>query len=153
MVTKKVTEAIDSFKKKRLRLKINLPIHPDAFSILSVALSFLVFYDAIAALIIVLLLDLLGGAVARARGMASYRGQVSDWLSDRFSEFIIFGFLALINIWFLVFPVLNIVLNILVAKKARISGTKFYILPIRQFLLAVLIGLYIIPIPYLLWLL
>lgn len=147
MITKKIIKAIDSFKRYRLRLKINIPIHPDIISILSIIISFLVFYNAILTLLVVLFLDLLGGAVARARGLTSYRGQVSDWLSDRCSEFIIFGYFALSHKVFLIFPIINIVLNMLVVKNVRIGNFKFYILPIRQILVAILIGMLIVGWP------
>ncbi len=147
MLIKRIAGAIDSFKKYRMGMKLNVPVHPDVFSILSVVFSFVVFYNAIAAIFAALLADLLGGAVARGRNIASRAGEVSDWVSDRCSEFIIFGYFAMASPALLILPVINIALNIMVAKDARIGGASFYVLPIRQVMLAALVGLYAASLP------
>lgn len=136
---KVLTKIIDVVKVKRMEWKLNFPLHPDTVSALSLIFSLLIFYNVILCLSIVLFFDLIGGAIARARNMASYRGQIVDWTTDRLSEFIIFGFLAINNSVMLVFPIINAMINMLVVEDFRVRGVPFYILPLRQILLGYLI--------------
>lgn len=131
--------AIDRFTAWRLRFKLRWKVDPNVLTILSVPLSMLVIVNAIVTLVVVLILDLLGGAVARGRRMVSERGKQLDWISDRLSELIIFGWFAVISPLIMLLPAANILINVAVAR-----GAALYVLPLRQALLGVLIALCII---------
>jgi len=127
-------------KRFREEIKLDFPIDPNKISGLSVLLSLLIPFlmlrgsilETTTVLFIVLLLDLLDGAIARGRKMDSRKGQITDWTSDRISEVIIFVPLALIYQPLIFLAVLNIFLNFLVLRN------KLVVLPLRHILLIVL---------------
>ena len=131
---------IESVKRKRKRLTVNLPVTPAQISGLSVIASLYVVYDPIAAILAATLLDLLDGAVARARNMASNQGELMDWAADRMSEYVIFGYFAWrISPVIMLLPIANTLINIQILR-----GRKMYIMSIRSALL-----LYLIAVAYL----
>jgi phosphatidylglycerophosphate synthase len=132
-----MADIVDEFRKERLKLKLNLPIRPEWVSAAGLLSSFYVVVNPIAALIAALALDLLDGMVARARGLSSRRGLLSDYACDRYSEYIIFGYYGLASPAVLLLPALNTLLTFMVLKKRN----GFYVLPLRQILLLYLIAL------------
>lgn len=126
---------IESFKACRKQLAISLPLAPNQISGLSVLASLYVVYDPIAAILAATLLDLLDGAVARARKIVSGEGELMDWAADRMSEYIIFGYFAWkISPIIMLLPIANTVINIQILR-----GKKMYIMPIRSALLLYLL--------------
>jgi len=122
-------------------MKIDLPIDPNKISGLSVLLSFPVAYFilknmfllAASVLFLILILDLLDGAIARGRKINSYQGQIVDWAADRISEAIIFMPLFTYYKFSILLVILNILVNFAVIKK------KLVVIPLRHLLLIWLI--------------
>ncbi|MFH1722317.1 MAG: CDP-alcohol phosphatidyltransferase family protein [Candidatus Altiarchaeota archaeon] len=125
-------------EKRKITVPDVFPVEARQVSGLSVVASLSVVFSPVLALVSSLFLDFLDGVVARSKNSTSYEGGLIDWASDRYSEFIIFGYLAyLFNPFLLVLPVVNVVLNNVI-----IRGRKVYILPLRQILFVYLCGLY-----------
>ncbi|MFH0860387.1 MAG: CDP-alcohol phosphatidyltransferase family protein [Candidatus Altiarchaeota archaeon] len=125
------------FTNLRKMLGLNVPVDPRTVSALSVLVSLGVIYNLSYTLVVVLLLDLLDGMISRGREMASRDGLLMDYACDRYSEFIIFGYLAVSNPILLTLPVLNTLITF-----KNIEDKRFIILPLRQLLLLVkLLGL------------
>ena len=130
---------VKSFRKRIM--KIDLPIDPNKISGLSVLLSFPVAYFilknmfllAASVLFLILILDLLDGAIARGRKINSYQGQIVDWAADRISEAIIFMPLFTYYKFSILLVILNILVNFAVIKK------KLVVIPLRHLLLIWLI--------------
>jgi phosphatidylglycerophosphate synthase len=133
---------IESFKKTRKHLAINLPVTPSQISGLSVYASLFVIYNPIAAILAATLLDLLDGAVARAKKLESKEGELMDWAADRMSEYIIFGYFAWkISPIILLLPIANTAINMQILR-----GKKIYIMSIRSaLLLYLLLATYLYP--------
>jgi phosphatidylglycerophosphate synthase len=126
---------IESFKTARKRIMIDLPLTPSQISGLSVVASLFVLYNPIAAILVATLLDLLDGAVARARKQESKEGELIDWAADRMSEYIIFGYYAWkISPLIMILPIANTVINMQILR-----GKKLYLMPIRSAMLLYLI--------------
>lgn len=113
-------------------------MEPNTISALSVVASFGVGIAPLPAIAIVLLLDLLDGAVARARKKTeSKNGKIADKACDRYSEFVIFGHYATGNPLLAVLPVINTAM-VLPAVKGRINKYALTF-PLRQGLLLYLV--------------
>ena len=126
---------IESFKKARKKLTVYLPATPSQISGLSVITSIGVIYNPIAFILITTFLDMLDGAVARAKKLETEEGELMDWAADRMSEYIIFGFFAWkISPLILILPIANTVINMQILR-----GKKLYLMPIRSALLLYLI--------------
>lgn len=124
----------DGFRKL---LKLDVKINPTTVSALSVVLSIGAAYNLTYTLVIVLLLDLLDGMIARGRDIASSEGLLVDYACDRYSEFIIFGILAMRNPLLILLPAVNTLLTL-----KNIQDKRYMILPLRQILLLLtLVGL------------
>lgn len=106
-----MADIIGKFRRWRTRFMMDVPVEPDRISALSVVASLGVWIAPLPAIAIVLLLDLLDGAVARARRKTTgseERGKVVDSACDHYSEFIIFGYYAAAGYPLLaILPVLN----------------------------------------------
>lgn len=126
---------IESFKKARKKLTIYLPATPNQISGLSVITSIGIIYNPIASILVTTFLDMLDGAVARAKKLETKEGELMDWAADRMSEYIIFGYYAWkISPIILILPIANTLINMQILR-----GKKLYLMPIRSALLIYLI--------------
>jgi len=128
---------IDEFKKQRMKLALNLPIEPEWASAASVLASAYVIFNPLYAVAAALALDLLDGMIARARNKTSRNGLLVDYSCDRYSEYIIFGYLSLKNPLLLAIPIINTIMTYMVLSKKK----GFYVLPVRQLFLVYLLAL------------
>ncbi|MFC2154181.1 CDP-alcohol phosphatidyltransferase family protein [Candidatus Altiarchaeota archaeon] len=111
------------------------PFTASQVSAASVLASFGVFFNPIIALLTSLVLDSFDGVVARSQNATSRDGGMIDWASDRYSEFIFYGYFALQHTPLLILlPVANTLLNL-----SLLRGWKVVIIPIRFYLLAYLV--------------
>ncbi len=136
-----MADIIDGFRRWRMRFTMDVPIEPDMISALSVVASFGVWMAPLPAIATVLLLDILDGAIARARKKTTEesekRGKVVDSACDHYSEFVIFGYYAAtVYPPLLMLPVINTAITLWGASR---RGPDVHTLPLRHMLLLYLL--------------
>ncbi len=123
-------------EKRKLTLPDVFPVNANQVSGLSVYASLGVVYAPLAAVSAALVLDLLDGIVARSQRNMSRLGELTDWASDRYSEYVIFGWLAYTTTpWLLLAPIVNTLITF-----ALVRGAPVAVLPLRHILLFYLVA-------------
>lgn len=123
-------------EKRKISVPDIFPVNANQVSGLSVYASLGIVYAPIAAVSAALLLDLFDGIVARSQRNMSRLGELTDWASDRYSEYIIFGWLAYtMTPWLLLAPIVNTAITL-----ALVRGAPVAVLPLRHVLLLYLVA-------------